>query len=133
MRCKLLRSDVCMKFGKFYKKKFYEYGLHNKEDLNKISENHTKKVQEILLLKEANPKKYMGLAFPKLLVPEPSSQDVKECLNQHTKEKIFEVVKKHNNNIQIFVDTPEEVPTEQPIVDEDNSNTVKRGRPFKNG
>lgn len=125
MKCKLLKTDICKQFGKYYNKKYYEYGLYTKEEQDKISQAHTAKRREIMQLKESHPEKYANLSYPKMMLPVPTTQDIKECAYQHEKEKVFDVVVKHNQNIQIFVENPKET------VEED-SEIVKRGRP-KNG
>lgn len=136
MRLKLLKEEVCKNFGKYYGKKFYEYGLYTKEELDNISKAHTAKRLEIMNLKEANPQKYAGLSYPKMMLPVPTSKDVNECVHQHKSENVIEVKMKHNNNVQIYVDTKltekEPEKAEQPVTTEDAEVIVRRGRP-KNG
>jgi hypothetical protein len=127
MRCKLLRSGICKNFGKYYNKKFYEYGLYTKDELDKISRDHTAKRNEIMRLKEDNPQKYANLSYPKMMLPTPTTQDINECVYQHKKEIVNEVVKKHNGNIQIFVEDSE--PVKETIEDTESIiDVAKRGR-----
>jgi len=145
MKVKLIKEGFNKIVGKYYKKKFYEYGMYSRDELKKRSMEHDLEVKKVLLIRaeavKTENKKNQFYSFPKFTVPQIPQKDVNDIMEIHFKEKILGTVQKHNGNIQVYVDVdmPDEavVDTEKIIEKPESEVSIvaepkKAGRPKKN-
>lgn len=109
MRMKFVKTGVCQRPNAFYQKRFFEYSLHTKEELKDMTKQYTNFVGDIVERSKKNWKANALLIQP-IQVPRPTESDIDDIRRLHLdrKHEVLGIVKKNNNNIQIYVVEPEE-------------------------
>jgi len=104
MRMKYVKTGICQRPNEFYKKKFYEYSLHTKEELRNMTKQYTDFVGDIVERSKKN-WKANAIQIQPIQIPRPTESDIDDIRRHHLDKKhdIIGIVKKNNNNIQIYI------------------------------